>query len=313
MRLRWLCACALVLTGAQLVAAAAPTANAQASDWRGAVAALLERRAGAVMSNDRAAFDSTMRLASSSFKAGKDTWFARVQNLRPGSYRLEYDATSFADLAPALATKQKADEVHVVAVTQRFALRGWDREPTADGLLFTVIRNGSTWSIASDSDLDDLGLLSSRDAWDFGDVTSVVRDGVRVISHGDARAPAIAAATKASATRDHRTWPLTWNEPLIVAIPSQRAELQRIIGVTFDLGPFVAFTVSSLDRTGARYHLTGSRVYVQPQNFFRDSPAYRNDTLGHELIHLATRGVGGLFNPTWLDPPASTMPWRMWG
>jgi hypothetical protein len=254
------------------------------------------------MAGDRSGFDQTMALAPQDFRTAKDTWFARMRALPLGSYSLGLDPNGYADLVDALPTKPAADEVHVVSVLEQIALKPYDATPSSENLYLTVVRRGSRWSIVSDSGLDTLGLLSSRNVWDFGAVGQVARDGVLVLYQGDrATADRILTATIGAIAYDKKTWPLSWPGRIVVIIPKSTAELSRILQTTFDLGPFVAFTASSSSRPDGQFRLTGNRVYVQPATFFATPVAFQQDTLSHELLHVATRGYAGAFTPSWVD------------
>ena len=284
-------------------ATAAPTARAQTpADWHTAVQQLLEKRARSVLAGDRAAFDATMSLAPRAFRAAKDTWFSRMRALPLGSYALSLDPNGYNDLADALATRPAADEVHVASALERIALKPYDATPSSEDLYLTIVRRGATWSIVSDSDLDSLGLLSYRNAWDFAPVGQAARDGVLVLYQEDrATALRILSATQTAIAYDKGRWPLSWPGRIVVIIPKSTSELSRILQTTFDLGPFVAFTASSATRPNGDYRLTGNRVYVQPGTFFSTPLAFQADTLSHELLHVATRGYAGGFTPSWMD------------
>jgi hypothetical protein len=271
-------------------------------DWRAAVQQLLQQRAGAVMTGDQGAFDATMSFAPTAFRASKDTWFSRMRALPLGSYSLSFDPNGYQDLVDALSTRPAGDEIHVATVLEQIALKPYDATPSSEDLYLTVVRRGGTWSIVSDSDLESIGLLSFRNVWDFAPVGQIARGGVLVLYQGDrATAQRILSATIAAIAYDKARWPLNWPGRIVMIIPGSTKELSRILQTTFDLGPFVAFTASSESRPKGEYRLTGNRVYVQPGTFFGTPVAYQQDTLSHELLHVATRGYAGAFTPSWMD------------
>jgi len=286
-----------------MAATAPPGAGAQTpTDWHAAVQQLLQQRARAVMKGDQQAFDATMAFAPAAFRATKDTWFSRMRALPLGSYSLSFDPNGYQDLAAALPARPAGDEVHVVTVLEQIALKPYDATPTSEDLFLTVVRRGGAWEIVSDSDLESIGLLSFRNVWDFAPVGQVARGGVLVLYQGDrATAQRILTATIAAIAYDNAHWPLRWPGRIVVIIPRSTKELSRILQTTFDLGPFVAFTASSESRPKGQYRLTGNRVYVQPGTFFSTPVAYQQDTLSHELLHVATRGYAGEFTPSWMD------------
>ena len=267
-----------------------------------AVGQLVEQRARAVLSGDRRSFDATMSMAPRAFRTAKDTWFGRIRAIGLASYRLGFDPNSYDDLASALVRRPAADEVHVATILEQVAFKTFDATPTADDLYLTVIRRGGTWSIYADDGLDGLGLLSSRNAWDFAPVGRTARGTVLVLYQDDrATAQRILAATLAAIAYDTGKWPLPWPKQIVVVIPSSTKELSRILQTTFDLGPFVAFSSASLARPGGQYRLNGGRVYVQPGTFFGTPVSFQQDTLSHELLHVSTRGYAGGFTPSFMD------------
>jgi hypothetical protein len=303
MRRALLLVVALVVSSIPNVGGAA-RARAAADDWRAQVGQMLARRAAAVIGGDRAAFDATMAAAPSAFKARELRWFDGVRALELRSYELILPDDTWSDLARGVrAAPPGADEVHVVVAVQRLAVKDFDDAPTYNERYLTVVRRARTWSIAGDDDVGDLGLLSVRDLWDFG-ATRAVRDGnVLVLTRDDlATARKIAAATKQGIAYVRARWPYAWPARALVMIPKTSAELTRILRATFDLGPFVAFTTSDVERTAdGGFKLLGHRVFVQPSTFFGTPASYQRDTLSHELTHLATRAVAGPWQPAWLD------------
>lgn len=282
---------------------AQPGARAQApADWHSAVQQVLQERARGVLNGDRRAFDATMSFAPAAFRASKDTWFSRMRALPLGLYSLSFDPNGYQDLAGALSVRPAGDEVHVATVLEQIALKPYDATPSSEDLFLTVVRRGGTWSIVSDSDLDSIGLQSFRNVWDFAPVGQIARNGVLVLYQGDrTTAQRILTATLAAITYDNTHWPLRWPGRIVMIIPRSTGELSRILQTTFDLGPFVAFTASSESRSKGQYRLTGNRVYVQPGTFFSTPVSYQQDTLSHELLHVATRGYAGAFTPSWMD------------
>lgn len=299
--------CLVLALAAAWPGAAAPDvrprpAASPAQAWERAAEALLARRAAAVQAGDERAFARTMAGAPKSFARARAAWFRSIRGLPLRTYRLERDPNGFGDLAPALRRRKGFDEIHGLEVIERVGLRGYDRDPTAERLYLTVARRSTRWSVIADDDLDDLGLRSSRDLPDFGGVRRMERDGVMVVFHpgSESRARRILSATVAAARRVSGAWPYDWPGRVVVNVPRNERELARILQADFDLGPFVAFASSSVDRTGG-WRLTGHRVYVQPATYFRQPESLRDDILGHEVLHIATRGSASSFTPTWLD------------
>lgn len=276
--------------------------RAQTDGWRADVAALLERRAAAVVAGDRGAFRATMSFAPSGFVEDRLAWFDRLRALPLAAYDLELDPDAWEDLAPALRRLPAADEVHVVTAAERIRFRGYDRDASAEALFLTVARRGGRWAVVADDALEGVGLLSSRNLWDFAPVRTVAGDGVMVLFHDEADAASRIRGEAARAVAFVRdAWPLGWDRPVILAIPRSSADLGRIFGTTIDLGPFVAFAASSVLRRDAGFRLVAPRIYIQPDTFFGYSEAFQRDTLAHEMLHAATRHDAGWFTTAWIE------------
>lgn len=277
-------------------------AQPQTDGRRAAIQDLLERRAAAVRAGDLTGFLATERDAPPPVRARHTTWFRRIRALPVEGYELTLDDDGYTDLSAGLRARPRAEDVLVVPVQERFAIRGYDAEPTTDSLYLTVARSAAGWSVVNDADLEELGLLSARNLWDFGPVRTVERDGVLVITRGTvAVAERIARATSAALRFVRGRWPFRLRARAVVLIPATATELERILRTASDIGPFAAFTSSSVERRRGAFHLVGHRIYVQPGTFFDAGTAFQDDVLGHEILHLATRPLAGAFTPAWLD------------
>lgn len=294
--------CAVTAVGTLAALPALPAAG-RTEPWEAAVDDLLARRSRAVAQGNEDGFAATMTDAPASFRRQRLLWFARIRELPVAGYVLERDGDGFGDLGPALPRRRGFDEIRGVEVIERISLRGYDRVPTAEGLYLTVGRKGDRWSVLADDDLEDIGLWSARDLWDFGEVRTIARGGVLVVYHpgGGGAARRILDATRAAVSRIRRDWPFEWPERVVVHVPRTSRELARILQTSFDLGPFVAFASSSVDRRDGGWRLGGHRVYVQPGSFFAQPEASRGDILAHEVLHIATRDMASPYAPSWLE------------
>lgn len=294
----------LAVAAVTVVAAAsgvAPAAPAAAASWEQEVAALVATRARAVREGDEAAFLGTVAGAPEPFVRRQRAWFRRLRALPVAGYALELERDGFGDLAPALRDPPPG-EVHVVGVRERLRFRGYDEAPAAATHWFTVARAADGWRIVADDDLEDLGLRSSRELWDFGPVEATGDGTVLVLHHPDrgADARAVLSETRRAAARVTEAWPLPWSGKVVVVLPADVEALERILQTTFDLGPFIAFAVSSIDRSEG-WRLTGPRVYAQPRQFFAAGSGRRREVLGHEVLHIATRDLSSPWTPNWLE------------
>ncbi len=243
-----------------------------------------------------------MRGAPQRFVNRRLAWFDRMDGLPVVEYALTRDDEAYLDLAPALRRSVDGDEVHVVAVDERIAFEGYRRRPQIGSLLLTVVRRGDRWSVVADDGLDDLGLFSARNVWDFARVDVFRSDTVMVIHHDQpGTAARIAGGVEDAIERVAARWSLRWPERAVVMIPRSSNDLARIFETTVDLSPFVAFAASDDDRPDGGYRATGTRVYLQPDTYFRQPASFQVDVLSHELLHVAAAVDTGYFTPAWLD------------
>jgi hypothetical protein len=290
------------LLPAALVAPATPARQLQ-DDWRGEVKKLLTERATAVAGGNEAAFMVTVSGATESFRSTQRTWFRRFRTLPIGSYELVWAEDEFGDLARDLDRTQYPNGVHVLQIKERYSLRGYDKRPSAEDLFLTVTKTpGGGWSVVADDDVEDIALQSNRNLWDFGEVRRTESEGIMVVYHPAqaSAAPTILAQAKAARKRAKQGWPYPWNDPIVIMVPSTVDELERVLQTTFDLSSFVAFAVSSVDRTEG-YSLDGHRVYLHWSNFKKYGSSFQTVVLAHEFTHLATRDIAGPYLNSFFD------------
>ncbi len=300
-RRRWVLGIALLSPAWSPLTAPAQSPT-PASDWQSAVRGLLTQRAEAVQRGDLRAFLDTMKLASPEFIGERRTWFERLRRLPLGSYTLTMDADEFGDLARPIDVARYGGEVHVVQVKERIGFKDFDRAPSNEDLYLTIRSTGSGWSIVSDTDLEDIALLSMRNIWEFGPVEHISRDRVLVMFHPAQRTAAQTVLTESIQAREsaRRTWPFPWRDPIIVMIPGTADELARVLQTQFDLSAFVAFAASSLDRERG-WALSGDRIFLHTPNYTRYGGEFRRLILQHEFTHLATRATTGPYVPAFMD------------
>lgn len=288
--LRRLLAAALAVSLAT-VPAAAPAQSPGSIDG---IAAMLDQRARAVRDGNLAEFDATMAGGDAEFVTRERTGFRRLRTLPLGDYRLELSDEEFGDLARDQDRVAGFDETRIVQAAERIGLRGFDTHPEKEDVFLTVVRKGSVWTVYDDEGVEDLGLKSVRHLWDFGEIEIQQAGGIMVVHHPGERSaagPVLRLAQRAR-SRARSGWPMPWDDPIVVMIPSTLAEIERVLQTTFDLTQFVAFAASSVDRSEG-YRLTGHRIFLHWPNFRTYSASFQELVLAHEFVHLATRSVAG--------------------
>lgn len=235
-------------------------------------------------------------------------WSARARNLADvplSHYELEHDDT-VPDLATSAVRGEHGDDALVVRVRERLQLAGFDEEgPAVHDHFLTVVPadDGDGWRVASDRDAQLLGLVSARHIWDDGPIETTER-GSFLALHAPNQGTVVAELLEdAEAALDEvrGRWTLDWSERVPIFVPRDEEQLARLLNVTFDLTNFIAFATATVDGELGEYELTGSRVVVNPERFLDRDRATRRRILAHELLHVATRTVGGPFTPAWVE------------
>ena len=189
-----------------------------------------------------------------------------------------------------------------IPVTEELhALRGFDAEPAAEDLYYTYVKRGQEWFIASDTDLDDIGIQSARHLWDAGPVTRSVAGRLLFLTHMGAAAvpPSLVRTSQRSLERVIDRWRAPWDQRVVVVIPSSSSELTRILQVTYGLDDFVAFATSSVDPDALTF--SGNRIYLNPPETAGRTEEALEIVQTHELQHVASRETSGLLVPVFVE------------
>ena len=160
-----------------------------------AVRQVLDQRVDALKRGDRAAFlDTVDPSATDEFKARQGRLYDGLRSLPLAFYELRLRTDEVPDLAGGgLAGRYPgADAVFLPPVEAHYRLTGIDTVDAVDGYYFTFLLRGGQWRVVSDRDVEDVGLPSARNLWDYGPVTqertahfTVFHDGNRVFDGTD--------------------------------------------------------------------------------------------------------------------------------
>lgn len=294
---------AALLSLLSLLLAPASPALAQASppSIEVALQRVLDSRVAALMSGDRQAFLAT---ADQPTREAQGARFdgARSVGFSEYSLRLRYDLSGDLSTAAVRARYAPARAV-VVQVDVRTRFGPYEDRPALSGDVVTFVEREGAWKVASDSDLEPVGLLSTRELWDLGPVVRNTSSRVMVLSHPDFsdQARAVVPVIEAAIAREQAGLDLAWPGQVVVIIPSSGAELGRLLQSTVDLDNFVGFAYWGADRDGPTgFDIAAPRVVLNPDTFFAFGDL-GEDILTHELVHVATRGKAGPAVSSWLD------------
>lgn len=282
---------------------APPSGAAQPAEGRlAAVQAVLDARVAAVRRGDRSAFLATVDpRAPAAFTRTQARQYDGLRSIPLASYTLEAGTEDTGDLGRLLADRYGGAPVFLPATSQRYRLEGYDDRDAADDLWLTFVQRDGAWFVGGDTDLEAVGLRTTRHLWDLGPV--VVRRGPRfmLLSHPEqaARAEALLALVERAGDRMAGAWDQAWSNRVPVILPGSVDELEQMIQSTSDLDKFVAFASYDLDEE-AGYRASAPRVFIQDDRLARYPPGTQVSILVHELVHVAAASLAGPFIPLWL-------------
>ncbi|HEX8769015.1 MAG TPA: DUF4157 domain-containing protein, partial [Jatrophihabitans sp.] len=95
-----------------------------------------------------------------------------------------------------------------------------------------------------------------------------------------------------------RVWGRDWNDQVAVLIPDTPQEFAAVTGDNGDSHDLAAVAVA--DQVNPDGTVLGARIVLNPGNLARLDAAGRRLVVGHELTHIASRGVTSDQMPTWL-------------
>jgi hypothetical protein len=285
------------------LAATAPGRSPAATPSRAEqIQQMLDRRSDAVARHDKNGFMATVDPQAIDFRTRQSDWFDRFAALQISGYKLKLNL----DDAPELTRKRDAAAykapVMVAAVEERYHLGDFDEKPALDMLFLTFVQRAGGWVVASDTGVEDLGLLSARLPWDFGPVQLTSSDHFVLFAHPDQAdfAKDLLPLAEASLPEVARVWSRPWHQRVPIFLPSTAAELDRMLGETVDVSNFVAFASYEVDRA-ASFEVVGHRIYLNRPNFSRHNDQSRRNIFAHELLHVATSEYSGPFVPLWVE------------
>lgn len=267
---------------------------------------MLDMRAQAVIDRDRSAFMATIEPGAEEFRLRQSRLFTRMAPIPLDSYELRAAWERYGDLARPSdrRTYKGASSVSIPVTEERYRIEGIDSTTAVEDMYYTFVERKGRWYIADDSDLDDLTLYSTRHMWDFGPIETVRDPELVLYSHpcdggGLCDSEVLLAAARDALDRLHKYWTDVPARVLIL-VPGDQEEVERMIQATFDLDNFVAFAYSTVD-TSKGIEYTGHRIILNPPAFGGRSTESSTTILAHELLHVATRESSGPFMPVFVD------------
>lgn len=275
-----------------------PQARSQA-DPRAEIRSLLEQRALAVVSADEERFSSTLTDPSSTEGQEMLSSWRAWSSLPLRTYRLVPKFDDLGDLArPSdLRHYPQAEDVRIYLVQEQYSFKTYDAKRVFQDLYLTFVLQDGTWTIASEGDLDALGLLSQTNMWDFG-VPEVARtQHLLGLGAPGTDLQALLDVAEEARRRVLERWDGPWSGRTVVMQPADAEQIAEIIQATYDVSPYVGFAFW----TGGAGDYPGARIIAEPSAFAAASRERALSILTHEMFHVASLGSSGGHTPHFIE------------
>ncbi|MHA3704502.1 hypothetical protein ACXR2U_20210 [Jatrophihabitans sp. YIM 134969] len=281
-----------------------------------AVRILLRDHADALLRRDRTAFTAGLddAPAAAQFRAAQLAAFDHTDGVPFASFALAYERTVVDDTSVAAARARLGDDTAAIVRAELiYAFAGVDARPAEHTVYLTVVRRGSDWELAGDTDLAAAGGTSWRGPWDFGPLvvargaTCVVlahpaSDDVTDVAEAQTLVRGLAADVDAGTRAVTAVWGTDWPQRVAVVVAATQPELDAIAGEGFPIDGVAALAVAepTTSVTEGPDVAAGQRIVVSGPEVPRLTATGRSVLLRHELTHVATRGVTVEGMPTWV-------------
>lgn len=254
------------------------------------IRATLDRRAGAVLNHDPAAFLAVLSPKAKALRAAQRTELANLADVPLKSWSYEVRTVT-----PHGTGRATAD------VDLRYRIDGYDRAPVSAARTLELARDDTDgrWYIAADRP----AAGAAGQLWQQGDV-QVVRGrhslvlGVdrpeeelrRVADTADRAVPAVTAA-----------WPDSWARRVVVLVPGSVEDMAGLLGSpAASYRGIAAVTTGEVGGSG-KAPGAADRVIVNPQAYTVLGTFGQQVVLTHETTHVATRVHTSPSTPVWLS------------
>ncbi|MGW5209956.1 hypothetical protein ACWEQO_01740 [Streptomyces sp. NPDC004051] len=240
------------------------------------VQALLDRRAGAVLGHDAAAY------ARTGTRAGYDT--LREVPLADWTYRVT-------------AVRRTGDRATVDA-DLGYRVAGYDRAPVTTARTLRLTRHDDgRWSVDSDRPAGKTG----RQLWDQGAVRAVHGERSLVLGVGqpDGKLRDYAELADRAVPSVSDAWGPRWERRVVVLVPGSLEEMAGLLGAP--ASSYRGIAAVTTGETGAGAESPADRVIVNPDAFGVLGDSGRQVVVTHETTHVATRSHTTASTPLWLS------------
>lgn len=266
----------------------------------GAIRALLSRRAGAILADDRAAFLADIDPAQRTFARQQAALFTSLSAVSLSAAHYQLDPAS--GTAPTAPTRYGTANTWTVNVVLAYRLRGFDDSDATQHQVLTFTERNGRWLLASDADRNAAGDTSAPALWDEGKVVAVRGASSLVLGFAgnETMLQALSREVDQDIPRVSAVWTAAWPRRAVVVVPATQQQFAELTGVTGNIAQVEAVQSTELAGTGAVQRQSGNRITLNPVSFGQLSPPGRTVVLTHELTHTASRNVTSSTTPLWL-------------
>ncbi|MDX6284864.1 MAG: hypothetical protein QOG53_349 [Frankiales bacterium] len=272
-----------------------------------AIQAVLDRQSRGVVRHRLADFVSGVDRRSASFLRRQREIYARLTLLDLARWTYKADPTGAYGQSSVNWRGYGAEDVAVLPVVLSYQIRGFDAGAVARGKVFTFVRRGTTWSLASDADVKALAVPAVlSDPWDVGPI-SVARGRWSLIIGGPADKKLLARVARLedqAISTVARRWPDKWSHRVVVVVSRNKKLLAELFSEDPDsvkkvaavaVPQFQVADINAWDSTVPRP--VSARVIINPSDL---DAATNLEVLTHETVHVATFPIFHLGSPLWM-------------
>jgi hypothetical protein len=291
----------------KLVTESEAQARRRAEERDAAIRRLFADRAAAIGKRDQTAFLALLDPEQRDFVARQRQVFTSLGKLDFAHWSYEPNGESYSPGGIDYARYGHVADLWLPVVILRYRLKGFDTGEVGRRVVYTVVRRGSRWYIAGDTDLEETtssGTSVRVDPWENGPL--VVERGASgiVIGHPQDRATIKSIRREVEDAVRHVTryaGRKKWNGKVVVILPADNDELEHVLenpDVPFAFGA-VAHGLVTIPRGEEATKVAGSRVVINPDGFEAKGESMTH-LIRHEITHVATIGRTGPLTPKWL-------------
>jgi hypothetical protein len=264
------------------------TPGAPSADPRVELRALLDKRARAVLGDDRAAFLATVDKGQKRFYRQQGTLFRAMRTVPFSAFGYEITRLE-TSLSPPRGYKD--NQAYQAQVETRYRFEGQDDSPVLARDSFTFVKTRSGWRIAGPGDA---GMRRRDDVeiWDGGPVKTVRSARTLIVYHAgqETLAGRLRQAADRAYAQVRAAWTGQWERKAVILVPSDQAEAEELVGAR-DLSRVAAVASSSVE-SGNVERVLGNRIVVNSSNVARYDNLNLQVLITHEMTHVATRTLG---------------------